>query len=82
MRDIATRLGGATGAAAIDAAGGAVRGVAWGVVGTGILQAVLMGIGLAIAGVPGAAVLGFLTMVFSISQVLGPLVQFLSRNAP
>jgi predicted PurR-regulated permease PerM len=33
-----------------------------------------MGIGLAIAGVPGAAVLGFFTLVFSISQVLGPLV--------
>ena len=40
----------------------------------GILQAVLMGIGLAIAGVPGAGVLAFLTMIFSISQVLGPLV--------
>jgi predicted PurR-regulated permease PerM len=33
-----------------------------------------MGVGLAVAGVPGAAVLGFLTMIFSISQVLGPLV--------
>ncbi|WP_198370632.1 AI-2E family transporter [Roseomonas rosulenta] len=74
LRDIAGRLGGQTGVASIEAAGGAVRGVAWGVVGTGILQAVLMGIGLAIAGVPGAAVLGFLTMVFSISQVLGPLI--------
>jgi len=33
-----------------------------------------MGIGLAIAGVPGAPVLAFLTLVFSISQVLGPLI--------
>jgi len=33
-----------------------------------------MGLGLAIAGVPGAAMLAFLTMIFSISQVLGPLV--------
>lgn len=74
LREIAGRLGGATGVASVDAAGGAVRGVAWGVVGTGILQAVLMGIGLALAGVPGAAVLAFLTMIFSISQVLGPLV--------
>lgn len=74
LREIAGRLGGQVGVASVDAAGGAVRGVAWGVVGTGILQAVLMGIGLAIAGVPGAAVLGFLTMVFSISQVLSPLV--------
>ena len=45
-----------------------------GIVGTGIIQAALMGIGLAIAGVPGVAVLSFLTMIFSISQVLGPLV--------
>ncbi len=74
LRDIAGRLGGQTGVASVEAAGGAVRGVAWGVVGTAILQAVLMGIGLAIAGVPGAAVLAFLTMVFSISQVLGPLI--------
>jgi predicted PurR-regulated permease PerM len=74
LRDIAGRLGGQTGVASVDAAGGAVRGVAWGVVGTGILQAVLMAIGLAIAGVPAAGVLGFLTMVFSISQVLSPLV--------
>jgi predicted PurR-regulated permease PerM len=74
LRDIAGRLGGQAGVAAVESAGGAVRGVAWGVVGTGILQAVLMGIGLALAGVPGAAVLAFLTMIFSISQVLGPLV--------
>ncbi|MBR0681697.1 AI-2E family transporter [Roseomonas eburnea] len=74
LKDIAGRLGGTTGVAAVEAAGGAVRGVAWGVVGTGMLQAVLMGIGLAVAGVPGAAVLAFLTMIFSISQVLGPLV--------
>jgi predicted PurR-regulated permease PerM len=74
LRDVAARLAGRSGVASIEAAGGAVRGVAWGVVGTGILQGVLMGAGLAIAGVPGAAVLGFLTMIFSISQVLGPLV--------
>jgi predicted PurR-regulated permease PerM len=74
LRDVARRLGGQTAVASVDMAGGAVRGVAWGVVGTGLLQAVLMGIGLAIAGVPGAAVLGFFTLVFSISQVLGPLV--------
>lgn len=74
LREIAGRLGGHPAVEAVDAAGGAVRGVAWGVVGTGLLQAVLMGVGLAIAGVPGAVALGFLTMIFSISQVLGPLV--------
>jgi predicted PurR-regulated permease PerM len=74
LRSSARLLGGDTGAEAIDLAGGAVRGVAWGVVGTGLLQGVLMTIGLAIAGIPSAATLGFVTMVFSISQVLGPLV--------
>ncbi len=74
LRDVAARLGGPTGVTTVDAAGGALRGVAWGVVGTGILQGVLLGIGLAIAGVPGAATLAFLAFVCSVSQVLGPLV--------
>ncbi len=34
LRDVAGRLGGATARASVEAAGGAVRGVAWGVVGT------------------------------------------------
>jgi predicted PurR-regulated permease PerM len=74
LRRIARRLGGEAAVASIDVAGGAVRGVAWGVVGTAILQAVLMGIGLAIAGISAAAMLAFLTLIFSISQVLGPLI--------
>ena len=40
-------------------------GVVYGVVGTGIIHAVMMGIGLLIAGVPGALVLGFLTFLLS-----------------
>jgi predicted PurR-regulated permease PerM len=40
-------------------------GVVYGVVGTGIIHAVLMGIGLLIAGVPGALVLSFLTFLLS-----------------
>jgi predicted PurR-regulated permease PerM len=74
LRKIARHLGGAVAVASIDVAGGAVRGVAWGVVGTAALQAVLMGIGLAVAGIPAAALLAFLTLIFSISQVLGPLI--------
>lgn len=74
VNDIAERLAGTTGRNAVAAAEGAVRGVAWGIVGTGIIQAILMGIGLAIAGVPGVGVISFLTLIFSISQILGPLV--------
>jgi predicted PurR-regulated permease PerM len=70
----ASRLGGETARRSLDAAAGAVRSVAYGVVGTSVLQAVLQGIGLAIAGVPNAILLGFLTLIFSISQILGPLV--------
>jgi predicted PurR-regulated permease PerM len=40
-------------------------GVVYGVVVTGIIHAVLMGVGLLIAGVPGALVLGFLTFLLS-----------------
>jgi predicted PurR-regulated permease PerM len=40
-------------------------GVVYGVVGTGIIQAVMMGVGLLIAGVPGALILGFVTFLLS-----------------
>lgn len=74
LRDAFARLGGPAGVAALEAAEGAVRGVAWGVVGTAALQGALMAVGLAIAGIPGAGMLGFLTFVFSLSQILGPLI--------
>ncbi len=74
LRDSASRLGGATGVSALNAAGAAVRAVAYGVVGTAAAQGLLAGIGYAVAGVPAAALLGFLTLVFSVTQILGPLV--------
>ncbi len=77
----AGRIGGETGRAALAATGAAVRAVAYGVVGTSAAQGVLAGIGFAIAGVPAAALLGFLTLVFSISQILGPLVVVLWGGA-
>ena len=40
-------------------------GVVYGVVGTGIIQAVMMGVGLLIAAIPGALILGFLTFLLS-----------------
>jgi predicted PurR-regulated permease PerM len=73
LRDAARRLGGPTGVESLDTAAGAVRSVAYGVVGTSIWQGVIAAIGYAIAGIPAPALLGFLTFVFSISQVLFPL---------
>jgi predicted PurR-regulated permease PerM len=69
LRDVVLRLGGEPAAGALQAAGGALRGVAYGVVGTAFFQAVAMGIGAALAGVPGATALGFLVLVLAISQI-------------
>jgi predicted PurR-regulated permease PerM len=74
LHHAARRIGGPTGADVLATAGGAVRSVAYGVVGTSIWQGVAAAIGFAVAGIPAASLLGFLTFVFSISQVLGPLV--------
>src|SRR5215469_6430401 len=74
LRDILRRLGGETAGAAVDVAGGAVRSVAYGVVGTAAIQAVIMAIGLAIAGVPGAVLLGFITLLLALSQIGAPLI--------
>ena len=74
LRHVAWRLGGRTGERALHASSGAVRAVAYGVIGTAAAQGVLAGIGYAVAGVPAPALLGFLTLVFSVSQILGPLI--------
>jgi predicted PurR-regulated permease PerM len=39
-----------------------------------VIQAVLLGIGLGIAGVPGAMMLGFVGLLLAISQIGGPLL--------
>ncbi|MBI5112696.1 MAG: AI-2E family transporter [Rhodovulum sp.] len=68
MQEIAVRLGGATAGAALDSAADSVRGVAYGIVGTAAVQAGVMTFGLLLAGVPGAGVLGFVTMLIALSQ--------------
>ena len=74
LHDIFARLGGATAEKTLDAAAGAVRSVAYGVIGTAVIQTVLLTLGLALAGVPGAATLGFLGLLLAISQIGGPLL--------
>jgi predicted PurR-regulated permease PerM len=68
------KLCGETAAAELDVAAGAVRSVAYGVVGTAVIQAVVMAIGLILAGVPGAALLGFVTLLLALSQIGAPLI--------
>jgi predicted PurR-regulated permease PerM len=63
------RLAGSNGEAAMRLAAQAIRGVALGVVVTALVQAVLGGIGLAVAGVPFAIVLSAAIFFFSVAQI-------------
>ncbi|MDQ6436372.1 AI-2E family transporter YdiK [Mesorhizobium sp. LHD-90] len=65
------RLGGARGETAVRLAGQAIRSVALGVVVTAVAQSAVAGIGLAVAGVPYAAVLMALIFILCLIQ-LGP----------
>jgi predicted PurR-regulated permease PerM len=62
-----------------DLAGATIRNLARGVIGISLLQALLAGIGLIIAGAPAPGLLSFLVLVFGIIQVgatpvLGPMI--------
>lgn len=69
VRRFARRLGGANGESMIHLAVQAIRGVALGVIGTAVIQGVFAGVGLAIAGVPFAAVLTAIMVVLGVAQV-------------
>jgi predicted PurR-regulated permease PerM len=68
---LARRLAGSRGESAVHLAARAVRAVALGVVVTAIIQSVLAGLGLAIAGVPLPGILTALVFMLSVAQV-GP----------
>ena len=71
IRRFARRVGGERGTGAVDLAGSAIRGVALGVGVTAVVQAVLGGLGLALAGVPFAGLLTAVMFMLCIAQV-GP----------
>src|SRR4051812_42433871 len=68
------RIAGERGSYLLHVAGSTVRGVVYGILGTALVQGVLASIGLLIAGVPGAALLGFITFVVSPLPMGPPLV--------
>jgi predicted PurR-regulated permease PerM len=74
LHDALRRIGGSTAERTLDIAALAIRGVTYGVVGTAALQGALLAIGLALAGVPGAAMLGFVGLLAAISQIGSPLL--------
>ncbi len=71
VRRFSRRLAGQQGDDVTVLAARAIRGVAFGVVGTAAAQSILGGIGLAVSGVPAAAVLTAIMFILCIAQ-LGP----------
>jgi predicted PurR-regulated permease PerM len=74
VRRFGLRLAGVQGESTVVLAGKAIRGVALGVVVTAFVQAVLSGIGLAITGVPFAAILTAIIFMLAVAQVGAGLV--------
>jgi predicted PurR-regulated permease PerM len=72
VRRFGRRLAGERGDHVVRLAGQAIRGVALGVVVTALVQSVLGGLGLALAGVPFAAVLTAVMLMLALAQI-GPL---------
>jgi len=72
-RLFARKLGGDQGEGAVILAGKAVKSVALGVVVTAVVQSIACGIGLAIAGVPFAAILTVVMLICCIAQI-GPML--------
>jgi predicted PurR-regulated permease PerM len=73
VRRFGRRLAGERGEQSVQLAGQAIRGVALGVVVTALVQSILGGVGLAVAGVPFAAALTLLMLMLCLAQI-GPLV--------
>ena len=69
VRAFFRRIGGARGEEVVQLAGQAIRGVAYGVVVTALVQSLLGGIGLAIAGVPFVSLLTALMFVLALAQI-------------
>ncbi|WP_433705044.1 AI-2E family transporter YdiK [Paraburkholderia sacchari] len=71
MTRFAARISPTQGPEAVKLAGASIRAVALGIVVTAVLQSALGGIGLAVAGVPGAGVLTALMLLLCLAQI-GP----------
>jgi predicted PurR-regulated permease PerM len=79
-RRFGRRLADEQGERMVVLAGAAIRGVAMGVVVTALVQTLLGGLGLVIAGVPFAGVLAAIMFVFCIAQI-GPMLVLLGATA-
>lgn len=73
VRRFATRLAGERGDNSVTLAGSAIRGVAMGVIVTALVQSILAGLGLWIAGIPVPALLTAVIFMLGVAQ-LGPIL--------
>jgi predicted PurR-regulated permease PerM len=60
----------------LELAGTTIRAVSQGVIGVAIIQSLLAGIGLKLAGIPGAGLLAFMVMILAIVQIGAAIVLF------
>jgi predicted PurR-regulated permease PerM len=73
IKNILGRVAAGRGEEFVDLAGATIRNISRGIIGIAILQALLAGIGLLLAGVPAAGLFSFLVLLFGIVQI-GPSV--------
>lgn len=71
VKKFSRRLNSARGEEFVNQAGATIRAVSRGVIGVSVLQALLAGIGLMVAGVPQASLITFAVLIFGIVQI-GP----------
>jgi predicted PurR-regulated permease PerM len=71
IKNIVVHVAGTRGEEFVDLTGATIRNVSRGIIGIGILQALLAGVGLLLAGVPAAGLFSFLVLLFGILQI-GP----------
>jgi predicted PurR-regulated permease PerM len=69
LEDVGERFAGSFGHDLLYAAAASVRSVAYGIIGTALIQAILLTAGLLAARVPAAVVLGFLSLLIALSQI-------------
>ena len=69
IRMFVRRLASKRGEAFVSQAGATIRAISRGVIGISVLQALLAGVGLTLAGVPGASLLTFAILIFGILQI-------------
>lgn len=73
-RRLVERFAGEAALPLVGVAEGTIRGVVYGIIGTALAQGFLQAVGLLVAGVPGALLLGAVTVVLSLIPVGPPLV--------